>query len=251
MYFHILPTYTIKKLHLQSGRLTTKEYSVKDLIRYLKELITEHKWELFNQNVQHRTKYITVVLEDIFQPHNASAVLRTCDCFGIQDIHIIENRNQYNVNPDVALGASKWLNLYKYNQEKDNTLSTINHLKKEGYRIVATTPHTNDINLESFDLSKGKTALFFGSELPGLTNTVLDNADEFLKIPMYGFTESFNISVSAAIILHHLTHKLRHSDINWQLSEKEIEQTTLDWLKKSIKNSDKIEKDYLKRVNKN
>lgn len=240
----------MKKLHPEKGKNTTKVHSVKDLIENLKEIITEQRWELFNKNIQHRTKYITVVLEDIFQPHNASAVLRTCDCFGIQDIHIIENRNQYNINPDVALGASKWLNLHKYNQEKDNTLSTIRHLKKEGYRIVATTPHTNDIELESFDLSKGKTALFFGSELPGLTKTVLDNADEFLKIPMYGFTESFNISVSAAIILHHLTYKLRQSAIDWKLSETETEQTILNWLRRSIKNSEKIEKDLFKRINK-
>ena len=218
-----------------------------DLIEYLKELITEHKWQLFNDVIQNRTRYLTVVLEDIFQPHNASAVLRTCDCFGVQDVHIVENRNEYTINPDVALGASKWLNLYKYNEEENNTLSTIHTLKEKGYRIVATTPHTNDVDLEEFDLGKGKAALLFGSELPGLSDIVMDNADEFLKIPMYGFTESFNISVSAAIILHHLTHKLKKTDINWHLSSNEQEEVLLNWLRKSIKNSELIEKDYYKR----
>lgn len=221
---------------------------MKGLIEYLQNIVTEHKWELFNQVIENRTRYLTVVLEDIFQPHNASAVLRTCDCFGIQDVHVIENRNEYNVNPDVALGASKWLNLNKYNEQKNNTLSTIKALKEKGYRIVATTPHTNDVDLETFDLKQGKAALFFGSELPGLSEIVLDNADEFLKIPMFGFTESFNISVSAAIILHHLSFELKKTDIKWQLSEDEKSEVLLNWLRKSIKNSEVIEKEYLKRV---
>lgn len=218
------------------------------LIEYLKNIVTEHKWQLFNQVIQSRTRYLTIVLEDIFQPHNASAVLRTCDCFGVQDVHIIENRNEYTVNPDVALGASKWLDLYKYNQEANNTLSTIKTLKEKGYRIVATTPHTNDVNLEEFDLEKGKAALFFGSELPGLSDVVMDNADEFLKIPMHGFTESFNISVSAAIILHHLTFRLRQSDINWKLDDKERDAVLLNWLRISIKNSELVEKEYYNRT---
>lgn len=217
------------------------------LIDYLKKMVTEHKWQLFNQIINERTRYLTVVLEDIFQPHNASAVLRTCDCFGIQDVHIIENRNEYTVNPDVALGASKWLNLHKYNKKQNNTLDTINTLKAQGYRIVATTPHTNDIDLEDFDLTKGKTALFFGSELPGLSDIVMNNADEFLKIPMHGFTESFNISVSAAIILHYLSFELKKTNIAWQLTNQEKQEVQLNWLRKSIKSSGLIEKEFHKR----
>ena len=206
------------------------------------------RWQLMNKIIADRTKYLTVVLEDIYQPHNASAVLRTCDCFGIQEVHIIENKNQYQVNPDVALGASKWLNLQKYNAEENNTLACINSLKTNGYRIVATTPHTNDVELDIFDLKKGKIAILFGSEQPGLSKLALDNADEFLKIPMLGFTESFNISVSASIILHHLRLKLNQSDINWKLTSKEKDEIVLDWLKQSIKRSDIIEKEYLKKL---
>ncbi|MCK5823195.1 MAG: RNA methyltransferase [Bacteroidales bacterium] len=218
----------------------------KELIQYLSKFATEHRTELFEKIINDRTKYITVVLEDIFQSHNASAVLRSCDCFGIQDVHIIENRNEYKVNPDVALGSYKWLSLNKFNNSKENTLEAISSLKNEGYRIVATTPHTNDVDLEDFDLSKGKFALFFGTELTGLSETMLNNADEFLKIPMFGFTESFNISVSAAIILHHLTHKLRNLNINWQLSPQEKDDLILQWLKQSINKSDAIEKEFLK-----
>jgi len=202
------------------------------LIKYLEQFITTERLELFHKLLNQRTRYITVVLEDIYQSQNASAVLRTADCFGIQDVHIIENKNKYQINPDVALGASKWLNLVKYNQQKNNTLEAISHLRQKGYRIVATTPHTQDVSLEDFDLTQGKTALFFGTELKGLSNEMIDHADEFLKIPMFGFTESFNISVSAAIILHHLTTSLRKSEINWQLSDHEKEEILLTWLKK-------------------
>ncbi|MCF6184013.1 MAG: RNA methyltransferase [Bacteroidales bacterium] len=216
-----------------------------ELIQYLSRFITEERFTLFNKIIKDRTKYMTVVLEDIYQPHNASAVLRSCDCFGVQDVHIIENENEYSVNPDVALGSSKWLNLYKYNKSENNTLSTINVLKEKGYRIIATTPHTDDVNLEDFDISKEKFALMFGSERPGLSDIAMNNADEFLKIPMYGFTESFNISVSAAIILHHLSLKLRHSDINFRLTKNEQNIIISEWLKRSIKDSENIIKKYL------
>ena len=216
-----------------------------ELISYLSKIITPERFSLFNQIIKDRTRYMTVVLEDIFQPHNASAVLRSCDCFGIQDVHIIENENEYTLNPDVALGSSKWLNLHKYNEAENNTLSTINALKKKGYRIIATTPHKDDVNLEDFDISKGKFALMFGSEQPGLSDIAMENADEFLKIPMFGFTESFNISVSAAVVLHHLSLKLRQSDIKFELSEDEKNTIILEWLKQSIKKSDLIIEKFL------
>ena len=217
-----------------------------ELISYLKNFVTEDRFELFCKTAKDRTRYLTVVLEDIFQPHNASAVLRSCDCFGIQDVHIIENENKYTVNPDVALGASKWLSLYKYNSEKNNTLQTIKILRNKGYRIIATTPHVNDVNLENFDITKGKFALMFGSELPGLSDIALENADAFLKIPMFGFTESFNISVSTAIVLHHLTLKFRQSDIDFKINDNEQRDIILEWLKRSIKKSDTIISEFIK-----
>ena len=207
------------------------------LIEFLKEFVTPHKIDIFDSIVLNRTRYITVLLEDIYQSQNASAVLRTADCFGMQDVHIIENKNQYKINPDVALGSYQWLTLHKYSKKKNNTLEAIKNLKKQGYRIVATTPHINDTNLQDFDLTKGKTAILLGSELKGLSQEALNNADEYLKIPMYGFTESFNISVSASIILHHLSLQLHQSKINWQLSDNEKADIQINWLKKSIKKS--------------
>jgi tRNA (guanosine-2'-O-)-methyltransferase len=220
-----------------------------ELIKFLKQFVTDNRLEIFDKVLENRTRYITVVVEDIYQSQNASAVLRTSDCFGLQDIHIIENKNKYEVNPDVTLGSSKWLNLIRHNKTENNTLQSIKKLKESGYRIVATSPHKEDVDLENFDLRKGKMALFFGNEVIGLSELMIENADEYLKIPMYGFTESFNISVSAAIILHHLTSKLRNSNINWQLTDSEKEELKLSWLKKTIKSSSLLVNDFLSKKN--
>ena len=220
---------------------------MRELIDFLTEFATEKRANTFEKVIEERTRYITVALEDIYQSQNASAVLRTSDCFGIQDVHIIENKNMYNINPDVALGSSQWLNLHKYNSEENNTLKAIKDLRAKGYRIVATTPHANDIELENFDLNKGKVALFFGTELNGLSDLMIENADEYLKIPMYGFTESFNISVSAAIILHHLKGKLRKSEIDWKLKESEKDTIKLEWLKQTIKSSEMLINEFLSK----
>jgi len=215
------------------------------LLDHLLGFASDNKNNLFEKIIQYRTRYITVVLEDIYQSHNASAVLRTCDCFGIQDVHIIENNNKFEINPDVALGSTKWLNLYIYNHGETNTLNAFRRLKNQGYRIVATTPYKNDYNLEELSLDS-KIALVFGTELNGLSEEAIKYADEFVKIPMYGFTESFNISVSAAIILHYLTENLRASDRNWKLNEEEIIDVKLNWVKNVVKSSDMIEKRLFK-----
>ncbi len=215
------------------------------LIEYLSQFVSERRVQLFDAVLDQRTRYITLVLEDIYQAHNASAVLRSCECFGIQDVHLIENVNEYRISPEVALGSNKWLSIFRHNQQKNNTRFALQSLKDNGYRIVATSPHKNDSNLEDFDLQKGKTALVFGSELTGLSDEALEIADEFVKIPMAGFTESLNISVTAAICIHYLTGKLKKDpSILWEIPTDEKQEIKLSWLRNSIKNSDIIEKRF-------
>lgn len=219
----------------------------KELLDHLLEFVSDNKKNLFEKIIQYRTRYITVVVEDIFQPHNISAVLRTCDCFGIQDVHIVENKNKFKINPDIALGSSKWITLKKFNSGENSALSAIHFLKDQGYRIVAATPHKNDKLLSDLSLVS-KTALLFGTEMGGLSDISIQNADEFVKIPMYGFTESFNISVSVAIVLHYLTEKLRSSDINWKLDKDEMTNIKLSWVKNVLKRSELYEKRFLKNL---
>ena len=217
-----------------------------EIIKHLSNFVTKQRLEKFNEILLNRTNYVTVVLEDIFQSHNASAVLRTCDCFGVQNVFVIENRNEFKPNNEISLGASKWLNINSQIENKD-TKSVIINLKNNGYRIVAATPQNNTTMLNDLNLTKGKIALLFGTELSGLTDEAISLADEFVKIPMYGFTESFNISVSVAVFLSNIIERLKKSDISWQLSDNEKNFVLLEWLKNSIKSSDEIIERFYKK----
>lgn len=211
------------------------------LLSYLEEFITPERKAKFLKILEQRTNHITVAVEDVYQMHNTSAVVRSCDVFGIQGVHLIESRYGKRLDEEIAMGAQKWVDVHRYN----NTVDCLETLKNQGYRIIATTPHNDSCMLDDFEL-KGKTALFFGTERDGLSKEVLESADGSLKIPMVGFTESLNISVSAAIILQHLSSDLRSSEHPWQLSEYEKKVKMLDWTKKSIKSID----DILERYNK-
>ncbi|WP_179352469.1 TrmH family RNA methyltransferase [Winogradskyella vidalii] len=210
------------------------------LLNYLESFLTENRKERFKKVLAQRTKHFTVATEDVYQLHNTSAVMRSCDVFGIQELNIVEEVNSKSIDREIAMGAQKWVDLNRFNSVK----SCINDLKAKDYQIVATTPHVEDCELIDFDFTK-KSCFFFGRETEGLSQQVIEEADCYLKIPMVGFTESLNISVSAAIILQHVTAQLRKSTIDWQLSETEIIEKRFDWIKKTIKDYDDIVKRYL------
>ena len=209
-----------------------------ELLTYLEHFITEERKERFLQVISARTNHFTVAMEDVFQMHNTSAVVRTCEVFGVQQAHSIEGRFGKRLDAKIAMGAQKWLDVFRYN----DTQSCIDALRAQGYQIVATTPHKDAYFLNDFDISK-KSAFFFGTEKEGLSEQVLSQADTYLKIPMVGFTESLNISVAVAIVLQQLTDKLRRSQVAWQLTDEERLNTLINWTKKSIRNV----KDVLKR----
>ncbi|WP_459209873.1 TrmH family RNA methyltransferase [Aquimarina rhabdastrellae] len=212
-----------------------------ELVQYLESFLTPRRLSLYSKVLAQRTKHITVVTEDVYQLHNTSAVIRSCDVFGIQDVHVVEEINAKRIDREIAMGAQKWVDVHRHNK----ITSCITDLKTQGYQIIATTPHNDAVMLENFDISK-PTALFFGRETEGLSDAVLKEADGSLKIPMVGFTESLNISVSAAIILQHLTTKLRASQVNWQLSEEEKASIRFEWTKKAIKSHKEIIERYYK-----
>ncbi|PVX44805.1 tRNA (guanosine-2'-O-)-methyltransferase [Flavobacterium sp. 103] len=210
-----------------------------DYLNFLEDIITDNRKEKFLKVLKDRTKHFTIAVEDVFQMHNASAVMRSCEVFGIQELHVIEERYGKRIDKEIAMGAQKWVDISTY----DSVTNCIDTLKDKGYQIIATTPHENDCLLEDFDISK-RSALFFGTERDGLSEEILQKADGFLKIPMVGFTESLNISVSAAIIIQNLTNRLRNSDVVWELTEEEILEKRLDWAKKSIKDIKRIQARY-------
>ncbi len=212
---------------------------------YLKQFMTDQRYGQFVKVLENRTRYVTVVLEDIYQSQNASAVLRTCECFGIQDVHVIENLNEYKVNPDVALGSEKWLSLYKYNSASDNTTTALETLRKKGYSLVATIPDEKSCSIGEIDITQGKVALLFGTELKVLSDKAVEMADKSIRIPMSGFTQSFNISVAAGIIIYQITRLLQISEVDWHLSQAEKTDILLSWIRNSIRKSIMIEKRWL------
>lgn len=218
------------------------------LIQFLSEFLSERRLALINSVLENRTRYATVLLEDIFQSQNASAVLRTCEILGIQDLHVIQKRNVYHYHPGIAMGSGKWISIHKYQQVQENSLEAVKNLKALNYRIIATVPSGKGIPLEDFDVKKGKFAIVIGSELNGISQNILDLADENITIPMFGFTESYNLSVSTAIILYQLIGALHNSDICWTLSEDEKSELKLQWLKSSVKKPELLVKKYRETI---
>ena len=218
-----------------------------EIVEYLKEFVVKERRELFEAKIKERTQHLTIVLENVFQGRNISASIRSADCFGIQDVHIIENDNFFNDDSEVSMGAEKWITTKRYNQYKHNSIEAIKKLRAEGYQIIATTPHETDCSLYDLDITEKKMALFFGSEVKGCSKQTLELADKKMKIPMYGFTESYNISVSVSLSLQHLTYKMRKSDINWGLPMDQQNKVMLQWLRNSIKAAPEIEKKYLEK----
>ena len=217
------------------------------LYEFLKGYISDNKKEKFDKVIDTRTRHFTVVLEDIYQSQNASAVLRTAECFGVQDIHVIEDKYKFDVNPDVVMGATKWLTLHKYRNAENNTATCFSALRNKGYKIVATSPHARGYTMYDLPLDQ-KTALVFGTELKGLSQYAMDNADDYVAIPLYGFTESFNISVTAALFIQYFTEKIRRQGINWGLTDDEKTEILLQWAKKSVAKSYLLEKYFIDNV---
>ena len=210
-------------------------------------LVTEHKKKLMRQVLENRTRHLAVVLEDIYQPHNASAVLRSVEALGLQDVYTIEKHNSYKPNKDIVMGAHQWVDLHSYPKTMDDPIqSCVCDLKSQGYQLAAFTLKPESIDISDLDISK-KTALCFGTEEDGLSQEMHDHCDVFVKIPMVGFTQSFNISVSAAISIFYLTEKLKRQDDTWALSDEDKEKLYLQWLVTAVPHGDA----HIKAVMKN
>jgi len=217
------------------------------IIDHLAQYVSDHKKKTIEEVLDKRTRHLTIVLEDIFQSQNASAVFRTAECFGVQDIHLIENLSKYALNKRVLRGANKWLTIKKHAQkEKDNSKACLESLKASGYKILATMPSAN-LTIQQVDVSN-KIAVVMGNELHGLSDTAIALADYKVTIPMFGFTESLNLSVSAAICVHELINRMKASSVDWHLSEEMKKQLRLEWYRKLVRNAEMIERKFLESI---
>ena len=240
------------------------------LLQYLENFLTDQRKNRIEAILANRTRRVTLVLEDLLDPHNASACLRSAEACGIQDVHIVENRHNFQVKTGVSMGSARWLTIRRYRSDllgvadpspmatlpildfpvdsNDATTRCLSDLREKGYRIYATSPHENSIELPELDPSV-PAAIVFGSEKDGISGTARQMADQCLRIPMYGFTESYNISVSAAITLYDVTMRMRNSTYNWHLSDKEKEELRLLWVRQSLRRSEFLEKQFRREQN--
>jgi tRNA (guanosine-2'-O-)-methyltransferase len=221
---------------------------IKKVIEHFAQYITEHKKQFIEKVLSERTRHVTLVLEDIYQSQNASAAVRTCECLGVQDIHIIEDGTQYSVNKQVLKGANKWVDLHRHKLKGfNNTDICFRKLRELGYKIFVTDPSPDGISINEIPVDQ-KLAIVMGNELEGTSEFAIAQADQKIFIPMHGFTESFNISVSAAICLNTTLTKLRASDVAWQLTEEEKDVLRLQWYRKVVRRSDLIEREFLRSL---
>ncbi len=210
-------------------------------IELLRPYVSNHKQELIEKVLSNRTRNLTVVLEDIYHPQNASATIRTSECLGIQDIHIIEDKNEFQLSPRVVHGAGKWVSIFRYNKtdHQSPTKVCLSFLKKNGYKILATSLSDKALDLDEYK-PKGRSAVVFGNELSGISSVVRAEADHLIRIPMFGFTESFNLSVSVAMVLHSLSGAHRKMRLPWTISLEEQKELRLKWYKSVVRNSELI-----------
>lgn len=217
------------------------------LVDHLMSFLSERRQELFDNVLSNRTRHISVLVEELYQPHNTNAVLRSCECFGVQNVHVIENLNEFDISTGVSMGSHKWLNIHKHT----NTVDAIKQLKSSGYQVVATCLTDDSVSPEEYDISK-PSVFMFGTEKTGLSEEAIQSADVRLKIPMVGFTESFNISVSAAILMHYFSNKIRKiAELDWQLNEEEKFELKLAWLEDHLKAFDQMKERYYQEIKAN
>lgn len=204
------------------------------LFEWLLQFVSDSKQLKIEEKLNYRTRYVTAVLENVFDHQNSNAVIRSCEALGIQDIHIVNYQSTFKPAKSVNKGSYKWMTVQRY-VENDNSfqLSAVENLRKRGYSIIVTVPGGENFTPNSLEINKPM-AVCFGQESSGISEKLLAMADAQLTIPMYGFTESFNISVAAGIIFYELMQRVRQGNINWQLSANEREELRWQWLEKSL-----------------
>ena len=222
-----------------ASRLRTEEHSeawLRERLDYMSQFLTDERREVLRRTVSQRTHYLRILTENTFHPQNASAIMRHCDAFGIQQIHTVEDRCKFDPSVNIVRGTQKWVDV----EHHASTAEALAALKAEGYRIVATTPHRCSATPETFDVTKGKFALVFGTEHAGLSEEVVAAADDFLMIPMCGMVESLNVSASAAILIYMLSERVRQSVDGWQLTDSESLKLLTRWTISSVKDFEGI-----------
>ena len=211
-----------------------------EIYDYLQQFLTNERLSKIEHFSKESSDFVLPVMEDVYQFRNAAAIVRSVEACGFHHVVALEEENVFNPNLKVTKGAETWVQVEKM----PNNLDSLKEIKSRGYRILAVSPEKNAIMLPDYEV-KEPIALVFGTELEGVSDEILDFADETLAIPMFGFTKSFNVSVAAAICMYELKQKLMKSGIEYQLSDQKLLELKIRWAKNSIKSSEQILERFL------
>jgi len=218
------------------------------LLGQLESLATAKRLERMATVLAARTGHLSVVFEDVYHPHNASAVLRTCECLGLQDVHVVEDAMRFRPSRDIARGSARWLTLQRWRREQGQDIGAcLAALRAQGFVIVATSPSDDAITLEEVPLEK-PLAVCFGTEETGLSPSAFAAADIRVVIRTPGFTRSLNVSVTAALVMYHLAARLRASDLPWRLPAARREDLRLMWLADESRSARGLAREALKQA---
>lgn len=214
----------------------TPAEGLEERIATLAAFMTAERFETLRRTAAMRSRYLTVLAENTFHPQNAAALVRHCEAFGVQEMHTVETLCKFTPNAAVVRGTDRWVDIRRHR----STADALAQLKAAGYRIVATTPHRESCTPDTFDVARGPFALVFGTEHAGISDEVIDGADEYLRIPMCGMVESLNVSASAAILIYMLSERMRQTVAEWRLTQKEQSEVLFRWMCRSVRNADEI-----------
>lgn len=209
------------------------------LYRFLSTHLSERKRLVFDEVASRRTRHFALVMEDIYQTQNASAILRSAESWGIQDIHVIENDHAFNFHRRISKGAYDWLTIHRYAEASNNTTTCIHSLREKGYRIAITDLNPEAHSPETLPID-APLAIVLGTEPSGVSDEMRSAADYRIYIPMQGFTESLNVSVAAGVLVYVLMQRLRSSGWKWSLNDEEQLELKIQWARQSIAWSDTL-----------
>lgn len=207
--------------------------------------MTESRKQVLKDTLELRTKYVTLVAEHFIDEHNIHASIRSSECFGLQEFHNIpEEGVQLKKNRSVNRGAFHWTHVYDYEEGKRSTEECIANLKARGYKIYASSSHIEtSFTPQNIPIDQ-PLAIVLGKEMTGISQETIDMCDGVITIPMYGFTESFNVSVAASLIIQPIIARIHESDYNWKMTEKEKSDLYYEWAWATIKSPDSFYKEW-------
>lgn len=209
--------------------------TLEQTFHYLSRFLTPERLAKIEYYAAESSDFVLPVMEDVYQFRNAAAIIRSVEACGFHKVVAMETRNVFDPNLTVTKGAENWVEVEKM----PHTMDSLQEIKNRGYRMVAVSPEKNAGMLPDLVIAE-PVALIFGTEWQGVSDDFLDFCDETLAIPMYGFTQSYNVSVAAAICCYDLKQKLLRSGIGYKLNEEKRMELMIRWAVRSIPSGEQI-----------